>query len=149
MTSPISATASTWQINSAQNSSQSGARANVLKAVSTELGITPAQLQSQLQSGKSLSQVASAAGVSSDQLNATITSALKQSNLPAGTDLSALATRMANHVGGHHHHHGGGTAAGTAPATSAPTAAPAAAITVPSTPLTANAGTSSTTAGYV
>jgi hypothetical protein len=96
------------------------ARNNVLKAVSTELGMSQSQLQSQLHSGKSLSQVATAAGVSSDQLNATITGALKQSNLPAGTDIAALSTKMAAHVGGHHHH-GVSAATASASATTDPT----------------------------
>jgi hypothetical protein len=94
-----------------QSNPMSTARTNVLSAVSSELGISQTQLQSQLQSGKSLAQIASAAGVSSDQLNSTITTALQQSNLPAGTDIASLATKMANHVPGHHHHHGGAPSA--------------------------------------
>ncbi len=81
------------------------ARSNVMSAVASELGVSSSDLQSQLQSGKSLSQLASAAGISSDDLNATITGALQKSGLPASTDISAMATRMANHVSGQHHHH--------------------------------------------
>jgi hypothetical protein len=99
MTSPINSLTGTWPTSSAQSNPLSAARANVMKAVSSELGISQSQLQSQLQAGQSLSQIATAAGVSSDQLNATITNALQQSNLPAGTDIASLATKMANHVG--------------------------------------------------
>jgi len=108
MTSPINALTGTLPTSSAPSNPVSTARANVMKAVSSELGISQSQLQSQLQAGQSLSQIATADGVSSDQLNATITKALQQSNLPAGTDIATLATKMANHVAGHHHHHGSG-----------------------------------------
>ena len=115
MTTPIGGVASTWATSAAQSTNpMSTARNNVMTAVAKSLGITATQLQTKLQSGESLSQVASAAGVSSDQLNATITSALQQSNLPAGTDIAAIATRMANHVGGHHHHGGGGAGSSSA-----------------------------------
>ncbi len=124
MTSAISATSGLWATvptaptAPTQSSSLSTARDNVMTAVAGELGITQAQLQAQLQSGQSLAQVASAAGVSSDQLDATITNALQQSNLPPGTDISSLATKMSTHVGGHHHHHGGGGTPPTSGATS-------------------------------
>jgi hypothetical protein len=109
MTSSIGSVTSAWPASSTQTNPMSTARSDVMTAVAKELGVTSSQLQTQLSSGQSLSQLASAAGISSDQLNATITSALQQSGLPAGTDVSALASRMANHVGGHHHHHGSGS----------------------------------------
>jgi hypothetical protein len=73
------------------------------------------QLMSELQSGKSLAQIAQEKGVSqSDLLNA-----VKQgltTNAPAGTDpskLDAIANQIINHTpgkGAHgHHHHGGGS----------------------------------------
>ena len=108
MTSPINGASSVWPLSSAQNSSASTARADVMTAVAKQLGVSTSQLQSELQSGQSLTQVAQAAGISSDQLNSTVTSALQNANLPAGADISAIASRMENHVGGHHHHGGGG-----------------------------------------
>ena len=101
----IDSISSTMQTSNAPGGAMAEARTNVMSAVATELGVTQTQLQSELQSGKSLSQLASAAGISSDKLTSTITAALQKSGLPAGTDLSAMATRMANRVGGQHHHH--------------------------------------------
>jgi DNA-binding phage protein len=101
----VSALSSTSQVAPTSSDPASSARSNVMSAVANELGISQSDLQTQLRSGKSLSDVAAAAGISSDQLTATITTALQKSNLPAGTDVAALATQMATRVGGHHHHH--------------------------------------------
>lgn len=122
MTSPISALSAAWPTAATQDNPMASARTNVLTAVASELGMSQVQLQAQLQSGKSMAQLATAAGVSSDQLNATITSALQQSNLPAGTDIAGLANKMANHVGGHHHLHADAAAsASSTTSTSDPT----------------------------
>jgi lambda repressor-like predicted transcriptional regulator len=87
-----------------------------MTAVAQQLGVSPTQLQSELKSGQSLSEVAQAAGISSDQLNATVTTALQGANLPPGTNIAAIASRLEKHVGGHHHHGGGGAApAGATP----------------------------------
>jgi hypothetical protein len=112
MTSPVSSTSSAWFADATQQStSVSSLRTTVLTAVAGELGISEDQLQADLQTGKSLTQVAQAAGVSSAQLNQTITTALNGATLPTGTNVNALADRIANFSGGHHgHHHGGGSA---------------------------------------
>jgi hypothetical protein len=82
------------------------ARSKVLSAVADKLNMSVDQLKSQLASGKSLADVAKATGLSQQDLMSTVTSALQQANLPAGTDLNAVANRMVNRAGGHHHHHG-------------------------------------------
>jgi hypothetical protein len=71
---------------------------DVLTAVAGKLGISGSDLATQLKTGKSMAQVASAAGVSSNDLAVTIQGALVQSNLPAGVNLATMATGMANNV---------------------------------------------------
>lgn len=73
-------------------------RSDVLTAVSGKLGISAADLTSQLKTGKSMAQLASTAGVSSNDLTLTIQGSLAQSNLPAGVNLATMATGMANNV---------------------------------------------------
>jgi hypothetical protein len=73
-------------------------RSDVLTAVSGKLGISAADLTSQLKTGKSMAQIASAAGVSSNDLTLTIQGSLAQSNLPTGVNLATMATGMANNV---------------------------------------------------
>ena len=76
-------------------------------AVAQELGMTQPQLQSALQGGQTLEQIASAKGISSTQLQGTIQSAL-QSALPnaSSTQVDNLAKRL---EGGHHAHHAHGS----------------------------------------
>ena len=102
------------------------ARSKVASAVADKLHLTVDQLTSQLSTSKSLADVAKANGLSEQDLKATVTSALQQANLPAGTDVNATADRMINHTGGHHHHHAETAQAGAAatPATPSPTTAP-------------------------
>lgn len=83
------------------------------------LGLSSSQLTQRLQSGSSLSGLASNAGVSQSSLINAIVSDL-QANAPQGaptlskSQLSEIATNIANRTGapgglrGHHHHHGGG-----------------------------------------
>jgi hypothetical protein len=78
--------------------SWSDVRSGVLSAVSTQLGISQSDLTAQLRTGKSMAQIAAAAGVSSNDLTSTIEGALEQSGLPSGINISAMATRMANNV---------------------------------------------------
>lgn len=119
MTSPVSSTSTAWLADTTkQSTSVSSLRTTVLTAVAGELGISENQLQTDLQTGKSLTQVAQAAGVSSAQLTKTITSALNNATLPAGTNVNALTHRIANSSGGHHGHHHGGGGASAASATS-------------------------------
>jgi hypothetical protein len=94
------------------------ARAKVLSAVADKLNMSVDQLKSQLSTGKSLTDVAKANNLSQTDLMSTISSALQGANLPAGTDLTAMADRIANHVGGHHRH---SDAAASAPLTASPT----------------------------
>jgi hypothetical protein len=71
----------------------------VLDAVADKLGMKTSDLEADLQKGQSLTDIATSKGVSKDDLVSTIKNAL-------GTDATdALATRIADHKGGHHHHH--------------------------------------------
>jgi hypothetical protein len=90
-----------WTATSASDApmaSWSTIRNDVLTAVAGKLGISGSDLATQLKTGKSMAQVASAAGVSSNDLAVTIQGALVQSNLPAGVNLATMATGMANNV---------------------------------------------------
>jgi DNA-binding phage protein len=110
-------------VTATSGGSFASARNNVMSAVAGQLGISQSDLQSQLKSGQSLADVAKAAGMSSEQLTDTITAALKKSNLPAGTDVSAMATRMTNHVGGKHHHRAAAAASSASDTSSSSTPA--------------------------
>lgn len=102
MTSSISAISSllgTATTSSAQSMpSWSDVRTGVLSAVSSELGMSQTDLTTQLKAGKSMADIATAAGVSTQDLISTIQTSLGQSGLPSGIDFSAMATRMANNV---------------------------------------------------
>lgn len=91
---------------SSQTNPFAQARSNVMTAVASKLGLSQTQLQTALQSGQSLSDIATKAGVSTTDLDSTISTALKASGLPAGTDISAMTSRMAGH---HRHHHSSAT----------------------------------------
>jgi hypothetical protein len=88
----------TTTATSAPMTSWSSIRNDVITAVSGKLGISGADLTTQLKTGKSMAQVASAAGVSKDDLTLTIQGALAQTDLPAGVNLATMANGMANNV---------------------------------------------------
>ncbi|MCU1374801.1 MAG: hypothetical protein JWO68_2087 [Actinomycetia bacterium] len=78
----------------------------VFNAVADKLGISADDLKTQLQSGKSLTEVAAAKGMSKDDLLATIKDAIGSDTSP-GTSVDDLALRIADRKGhGHHGHHG-------------------------------------------
>jgi uncharacterized protein YidB (DUF937 family) len=84
---------------------------NAMQAAAKKLGMSDDQLKTQLQSGQSLADIASAQGVSKDDLVAAVSDSLKAAGttLPAGVDPTKMATNMVERKGGgHHHHHGGG-----------------------------------------
>ncbi len=93
----------------------------VLSSAASVLGLSTSALQQQLQSGSSLSSIASSKGVSQQSLVSAIAGALQQSsaasgsNAPTGAQLQQTATNIANATGHHrhHHHHGGVGAAGS------------------------------------
>jgi hypothetical protein len=88
------------------------------------------QLMSELQSGKSLAQIAQEKGVSRDDLLNAVKQGLS-TNAPAGADsskLDAIANQIVDHTPGqgaqghhHHHHHGGSSTSGTSSTNSAGT----------------------------
>lgn len=77
----------------------------VYNAVADKLGISADDLKTQLQSGKSLTEVAADKGMSKDDLLATIKEAIG-TDTPPGTSVDDLATRIADRKGHHHGHHG-------------------------------------------
>jgi hypothetical protein len=86
-----------------------------LGPVAQLFGETPQQLMSDLQSGKtSLSALAQSKGISQTDLLNAIQQGLQQSSANGGpqlsdTQITNLATTIANRVHGGHHHHRGGT----------------------------------------
>jgi hypothetical protein len=78
--------------------SWSSLRNDVVTAVAGKLGISGSDLATQLKTGKSMAQVAAAAGVPKEDLAVTIQGALAQSDLPAGVNLATMASGMANNV---------------------------------------------------
>jgi hypothetical protein len=88
-----------------------------LGGIAGMLSMSPTDLQSSLKSGKSISDVASAKGVSTDSITQYVEQQIQQQRSASGQPpLSSQAvTQAANKVvGGHHHgghhHHGGGAA---------------------------------------
>ncbi len=82
----------------------------VNNAAANFLGVSPQDLRTQLDSGKSLSDIATAQGKSADGLKAAISTAL-QSEGAASADNTALVDRIVSgHKGhgGHHVHKSGG-----------------------------------------
>ncbi|HUI49679.1 MAG TPA: hypothetical protein VL119_13360 [Acidimicrobiia bacterium] len=96
--------ASSWQTRMQQ----------ALGPVAQLFGESAQQLTSDLQSGKtSLSALAQSKGISQTDLLNAIKQGLQQSSANGGpqlsdTQLTNLASTIANRVHGHHHHHGGG-----------------------------------------
>jgi hypothetical protein len=80
---------------------------DVLAAVAKELGETEADLQKGLASGKSLTDLAAAKGISQDDLKSTIAGVVQKDMPNASPDQVAnITNRMAQvHGGGHHHGH--------------------------------------------
>ncbi len=122
---------SNWQYMQPPSGAQSQWQ-SILSAASSALGERTSSVQQQLQSGSSLSSIASAQGVSQQTLVSAITSALQQnqqgsgsgssSSAPSSTQLQQIATNIANGTGfrHHHHRHGGGVAvSGQAPTATA------------------------------
>jgi hypothetical protein len=98
-------------------------RAKVESAVADKLGMSVDDLKSQLATGKSMTDIAATKGVSKDELVSTISGVLRASRSGAGAtassatasssassspadDLTQLATKIADRVGGHHGHSG-------------------------------------------
>lgn len=85
-------------------------RSTVLTAAASALGLDQTTLQSDLQSGQSLAQIAQKQGVSADDLTSAISQALQQSAGSNGMSLSPdaaqqIAQTAVNRTGGGHHHH--------------------------------------------
>jgi len=80
---------------------QPGFRSAMQRATNTiapQLGMNPTDLQAHLKSGKSLTEIASARGISSTDLISRIKQSLSSASFPAaGHALDPLATRIANH----------------------------------------------------
>jgi len=107
-----------------------GLQQAVVNAAASALNMQPDELQSQLQSGQSLGQIAQAQNVNGSTVDQDVTAALdaqiqqdiqngQLTNSQGQTLLNGLTARFAQNsgqaqgVGGHHHHHHGGQAAGT------------------------------------
>ena len=101
-----------------QGSTQAGAAssplAGALKSVSDLLGMSQDDVRTALKGGSSLSDLAQAKGISSDQLVDAISQALQSAGVPASTDLRAIAQKVADHKGLPHHRHHHAHAAGAA-----------------------------------
>jgi len=95
-----------------------GMQAKIETAVAGALKMSVDDLRTQLASGKSLTDIAASKGVSKDALVSTISDTLAanqpgassassstaSSSSTGSSDLTALATRIADRVGGHHRH---------------------------------------------
>jgi hypothetical protein len=95
-------------------------RDDVLAAVASEMGESEADLQKGLSSGKSLADLATAKGISKNDLQSTIAGVVKKDMPNASADqITNLTNRMSQmHGGGHHHGQHAHTDASTvAPAT--------------------------------
>jgi hypothetical protein len=100
---------------STQAAAPSSPLAGALKSVSDLLGMSQDDIRTALKGGSSLSDLAQAKGISSDQLVDTISEALQGAGVPASTDLRAIAQKLADHKGlpHHRHHHAHAAAAPT------------------------------------
>lgn len=74
---------------------------HALGAVAAKLGMSIADLQTQMHSGQSLADIASANGLSRPDLISTIKGSLSSSGIPRA-GLETMITRIANHQGGQH-----------------------------------------------
>jgi hypothetical protein len=110
------------QISAARMEQFKKTREAALDAAADSLGESPDDLQNELQSGKSLSDIASAHGVSQDKLLDAVKQAVKSSDPNLSDDqVGNVAQRL---VSGHHHHHGGHPAEAPAPSTGDDSALP-------------------------
>lgn len=132
MTSEISSVAPSTAVSTATNAKStilSRAQDAVMPAVAGQLGMSTPQLQTQLQSGRSLADAAHQAGVGSEKLESTISDALHASPLGSAPSVHSLAKRVAHHVApvAKHRHRAatGGMAATASVDTTPATAAPA------------------------
>ncbi len=97
-------------------------RQAILDSASQALGMTTQDIQTALQGGQSLADLAQQKGVSSDDLVTAIAGGLQQL---AGSDATQVAQKIASHKGGfgghrHHHHAAGGSAPNASSASSSP-----------------------------
>jgi hypothetical protein len=91
------------QVSSAQREQFQKTREAAMSAAADALNESPDDLKKDLASGKSLADIAAAKGVSTDDLQNAIESAVKQANPSASDDQATkIAQRM---ISGHHHHH--------------------------------------------
>jgi hypothetical protein len=119
--SPISGSSSQEQMQQMQQ--------DVLNAVASQLGESASDLQKALASGKSLTDLAKAKGVSADALKTTIAGVVQKDMPNASADQIANVTKRI--MGGHHHHHGGSaSAAPAAPAAADAASAPGSTVSV-------------------
>ena len=114
--SSISPVQSSWPPIGGQNPSQPPNPQQALQPVATLLGTTTQDLMNKIQSGQTLSSIASTQGVSQNSLVSAIEQGLQNAapqgssqNGPSQSDLATIAQNIANGtmpVGGHHRHHG-------------------------------------------
>ncbi len=141
-------TSSSTGVEGTSNHHRHGMPAKVLSAVADKLGMSSQDLKSQLDSGKSLADVAKAKGLSRDDLVATIKSALSSAGTTDGSTTAAsasggttsttgtasttgpslddIANKIADHVERSHHHRHHESQATTTPTTSTSQSAEAA-----------------------
>jgi hypothetical protein len=111
----IDPTTTTAQLGMANGPGRPGRpdMATAMAPVADELGMTGDELRDALRAGSTLDQLASAKGVSHQDLVSAITKGLQDARpagAPAGVDLSKMAEDIASgvrgpgHHGGHHHH---------------------------------------------
>ena len=108
------------------------ARQDAMNAAATALGMSPTDLRTAMSSGETLTQLAAAKGISSADLQGTISAALKK-DLPNATaaQLNTLSSRMmtgsqhAQHAHGGHHAGGAGGAGGASASASSSSSADA------------------------
>ena len=95
--SSLSSTTALWPTSTAAQSSQARGPEKTLQSVADLLGTDAESLKAELKSGKTMADLASAAGVSSSDLVATIAASLPAQG-PDGvaTDSTAMATAIAN-----------------------------------------------------
>ena len=82
----------------------------VMSSVADLFGISTDELRTDQQNGQTLADIAKQKGISTDQLQSTLTQALQANapaNAPSNVDFSQMATDMMNGTGprGHGHHH--------------------------------------------
>jgi len=107
---------------SASQSQYAQAMKDAMTAVEQKLGMSSSALQTALQGGQTLSQIATSKGVSASDLQSTIQTALK-ADLP-NASASQLAKMTSRIEGGHsHHHHGSSSSASSSSSSDASSSA--------------------------